>query len=122
MLDQAVTRSIALRAAPKEVWAALTDTDRLSEWLGVRAEIDPRPGGTVRIAERDGGERRGLVEVADPPHRLAFRWRETGRRMMVGLVSSEASTVEFVLEPDGDGTRLMVRESPGILAPSGADP
>jgi uncharacterized protein YndB with AHSA1/START domain len=122
MLDQAVTRSVALRAAPEDVWAALTDADRLSEWFGVRAEIDPRPGGTVRIAERDGGERRGLVEVADPPRRLVFRWRETGRRMMVGLVSSEASTVEFLLERDGDGTRLRVTESPGVLAPSGVDP
>jgi uncharacterized protein YndB with AHSA1/START domain len=121
MPDQAVTRSIALRAAPQDVWAALTDANRLSEWFGVRAEIDPRPGGPVRIADREGGERRGLVEVADPPHRLVFRWRETGR-VVAGLAPSEASTVEFLLEPDGEGTRLMVTESPGILAPSGADP
>ena len=121
MPDQAVTRSIALRAAPEDVWAALTDAARLSEWFGVRAEIDPRPGGPVRIADAHGVERRGLVEVADPPRRLVFRWRETGR-VMGGLASSEASTVEFLLEPDGDGTRLMVTESPGILAPSGAKP
>ena len=120
MLDRPVTRTIALRAAPEEVWGALTEAGRLSEWFGVRAEIDPRPGGAVRFSARDGEERRGLVEVADPPHRLVFRWRELNGAL-VGIVAGDASTVEFLLEPDGDGTRLVVTESPGILTPSGVE-
>lgn len=120
MADRPVTRSIALRAAPEEVWGALTDASRLSDWFGVQAEIDPRPGGAVRFANRDGGERRGLVEAAEPPHRLVFRWREI--HGLVGVVAGGASTVEFLLEPDGDGTKLVVTESPGILTASGADP
>ena len=119
MLDRPVTRSIAIRAAPEEVWGALTDARRLSVWFGVEAEIDPRPGGAVRFSARDGGERRGLVETADPPHRLVFRWRELPGAL-VGVVVGNASTVEFLLEPDGNGTKLVVTELPGILSASGA--
>ncbi|HEV8564347.1 MAG TPA: SRPBCC domain-containing protein [Actinomycetota bacterium] len=120
MLGQAVTRAIGLRAAPEEVWAALTDAERLSEWFGVRAEIDPRPGGAVRFGGPGRAERRGLVEAADPPHRLVFRWREL-HGATDGIVAGDASTVEFLLERDGEHTRLVVTESPGVLTASGAD-
>jgi uncharacterized protein YndB with AHSA1/START domain len=120
MLERPVTRSIALRAAPEEVWAALTDAGRLSVWFGVQAEIEPRRGGAVRFATRDGGERRGVVEAADPPHRLVFRWREL-QSALDGIAAGDASTVEFLLERDEDGTRLVVTESPGILTASGAE-
>lgn len=120
MLGQAVTRAIGLRAAPEVVWAALTDAEHLSEWFGIGAEIDSRPGGAVRFRGPGGAERRGVVEAADPPHRLVFRWRELYGGP-VGVVVGHASTVEFLLERDDVGTRLVVTESPGVLTASGAD-
>ncbi|HEY7399633.1 MAG TPA: SRPBCC domain-containing protein [Actinomycetota bacterium] len=119
MLEHPITRTITLRATPEEVWAALTDMNRLSEWFGVRAEIDPRRGGAVRFVEDGGTERRGLVEAFEPPHRLAFRWRAV-RLVARGVETGDASTVEFVLRREARGTTLVVTESPGILAASGA--
>ena len=120
-MDESITREVTLAAAPEEVWAALTDPDRLSEWFGADAEIDPRAGGAVSFHGPEGTERRGLVELAEPASRLVFRWREL-HRTRSGLVTGEASTVEFHLERDGDGTRLVVIESPGLFAASGAEP
>jgi uncharacterized protein YndB with AHSA1/START domain len=118
-MDRPITRSIALRVPPGEVWGALTDPDRLSEWFGVRAEIDPRPGGAVHFNGPEGAVRRGLVETADPPRRLVFRWRIL-RGSPAELVAGRVSTVEFLLEPDGEVTNLVVTESPGILTASEA--
>lgn len=121
MFDRPITRTLELRASPEDVWAALTDPDRLSAWFGVRADLDPRRGGAVRFASDDGSERRGLVEVFEPPHHLVFRWRRV-RVVEGGVEAGEASTVEFVLRTGVNGTTLVVTESPGILAPSGAKP
>jgi uncharacterized protein YndB with AHSA1/START domain len=118
-VERPTTRSIALRVPLDEVWGALTDPARLSEWFGVRAEIDPRPGGAVRFDGPGEAVRRGLVETADPPRRLVFRWR-TLRGSPAELVAGRVSTVEFLLEPNGEGTNLVVTESPGILTASEA--
>ncbi len=111
----AVRRQIAMAAPPEAVWEALTEGERLSSWFGANVEIEARPGGAVRFRFADGTERRGVVQAADAPRRLVFRWTAL-RGSGFDLAAGDASTVEFALEPDGDGTRLVVTESPGILA------
>ncbi len=103
-----VRREVSLEAAPQDVWSALTQAPLLSAWFEAEAEIDPRPGGAVRFRSRDGTERRGVIELFDPPRRLAFRWRLT-------QALGEPSVVEFALQEKGTGTRLVVTESRGIL-------
>ena len=114
-MEAPVQREVTIAAAPKMVWAALTDPGELASWFGAEVDIDLRPGGNVHFRWPDGAERRGLVVDLDPPYRLAFRWREL-RTTDTGLVSTDASVVTFVLEPDGDGTRVTVTESPGVAA------
>lgn len=107
-LDEArtITREEELEASPQEVWRALTEQAILRLWLGEEVELDPRPGGAVRV--RDGGEeRRGCVEDVDEPRRLAFSWAREGEL---------PSLVEFELVPAVGGTRLIVTET----APPGA--
>lgn len=118
-MEDRVTRSVSIDAAPAAVWDALTDPRELAAWFGAEGAIDPRPGGAVRFRWPDGSERRGVVLQHDPPHRLTFRWREL-RTSAAGLSAVEAHVVTFTLEPDGsgshDGTRVTVTESNGILA------
>lgn len=55
-----VERETLVEASPEEVWEALTDEDRLEEWMA--PEVDPVEGG--KIAVRDGdGERTGTIEA-----------------------------------------------------------
>jgi hypothetical protein len=87
----------------------LTSPCDVSNWLGEVVELDARPGGAIAVRETDRTTRRGLVEVADAGRVLAFRWRRleaAGATLEVG----EATRVTFVLEPDPDGTRLVVTE------------
>ena len=51
-----------------EVWAALVDPDRLSDWLGGPSSIEPRVGGAVRLDLPDDGVRaHGVVRACSPP-------------------------------------------------------
>src|SRR2546429_250906 len=47
-----VERETTVEASPEEVWEALTDEDRLEEWLAPEVELDPSEGGTIAV--RDG--------------------------------------------------------------------
>jgi uncharacterized protein YndB with AHSA1/START domain len=110
----AVRRSTQLSDPPEAVWGAITGSAELAAWFGASAEVDARPGGAVRFRWPDGGERRGIVEAVDAPHRFAFRWRAI-TRTPGGVRVEEVSRVEFLLEPVGAGTRLTVTEEPGML-------
>ena len=93
-----VTREIVFPAPTDEVWAALTEADRLEEWFANDVELDPWPGGTGVFRWDDGDERRATVLVCEPGERLVLDWDEEGE-------------VEFTLEEVEDGTRLVVRET-----------
>jgi len=117
--DEPVTREVTVAAPATSVWQALTDPDELAAWFGAEVEIEARVGGAVRFRWSNGAERRGLVLDLDPPRRLAFRWRSL--RPAAGETSiPEAAVVTFDLWPDGDGTRVVVTESPGVLPVSPA--
>jgi uncharacterized protein YndB with AHSA1/START domain len=102
---------VRIAASPETVFDFLVDPDKLIQWMGRSARLDPRPGGRfhcdmngVNIA---GGE---YLEV-EPPSRAVFTWGWEGERMSIG---PGGSTVEVLLEPDGDGThvRLIHRDLP----------
>ncbi len=97
-----VERETLVEATPQEVWEALTDEDRLVEWMAPEVELHPIEGG--EIAVRDGeGERLGTVETVEEEERLAFTWSRPGEG---------ESLVEFTLEPLPAGTRITVVETP----------
>lgn len=92
-----VERSIVLDAPVTRVWQVLLEDP--SSWYEADVEIEPRPGGRVRVDDR-----RGTVERFDPEHVLSFRvWTPP---------PVEGSRVELVLEPlDDDHTVLTVTET-----------
>jgi uncharacterized protein YndB with AHSA1/START domain len=97
-----VERETLVQATPEEVWEALTDEDRLEEWMAPEVELDPIEGG--EIAVRDGeDERTGTVETVERDERFAFTWSRPGEG---------ESFVEFTLEPLPAGTRVTVVETP----------
>jgi uncharacterized protein YndB with AHSA1/START domain len=74
-----------VRAAVARVFAAWTSPEHLRRWWGPRpvtcsaAEIELRPGGRYRIANRlpDGTDLwiTGEFERVSPPHELVYSWR-----------------------------------------------
>ncbi len=97
-----VERDTLVEASPEEVWEALTDEDRLEEWLAPDVELDPVEGG--EIAVRDGDEERaGTVETVEEGERFAFTWSRPGEG---------ESFVEFTIEALPGGSRVTVVETP----------
>lgn len=102
-----VTREVTLGAVREEVWDALTDPERLGEWLGEVLAVELTPGGELVVRLPDGEERHGFVEAVDPPTTLVLWWRPVDGDGEEG----ELTRVEFRLEPSEDGTRLRVDET-----------
>jgi uncharacterized protein YndB with AHSA1/START domain len=105
-----VERETLIEASPDEVWEALTDEDRLEEWMAEEVELDPVEGGGVTVRDEDG-ERAGTVETVEEPERLAFTWARPGE---------DPSLVEFTIESVPGGSRLIVVETP--IGPTAAAP
>jgi uncharacterized protein YndB with AHSA1/START domain len=97
-----VERETMVDASPEEVWEALTDEDRLEEWLAPDVELDPVEGGEIAVT--DGDDRRaGTVETVEEDERFAFTWTRPGEG---------ESFVEFTIEALPGGTRVTVVETP----------
>jgi uncharacterized protein YndB with AHSA1/START domain len=94
-------------APPAEVWSALTEPERLARWLAP-AELEPHAGGVV-AARFDETTVTGRVLAWEPPSLLEYEWRFEGE---------PESVVRFELEPDGDGTLLVLDHR--LLAPEQA--
>jgi uncharacterized protein YndB with AHSA1/START domain len=96
-----------ISASPATVFSYLTDPAKFTQWMGVGAELDPRPGGRFRI-DADGVHiALGEYREVDPPHRLVMTW---------GWLDDESippgsTLVEITLTPEGAGTRLRLRHS-----------
>ena len=96
-----VERETMVEASPEEVWEALTDEDRLEEWMAPDVELDPVEGGEISVSDGEDG-RTGKVETVEEEERFAFTWTRPGEG---------ESFVEFTIEPLPRGTRVRVVET-----------
>ena len=87
------------RAAPDEVWAALTDPDSLAGWLAPPGELHLRSGGSFELALHDGERMNGRVRSVEPSRLLELDWLAPGE---------DPSIVRFELSQDGGGTVLVL--------------
>jgi uncharacterized protein YndB with AHSA1/START domain len=97
-----VERDTMVEASPDEVWEALTDEDRLEEWMAPDVELDPVEGGEISVRDGDD-ERSGTVETVEEGERFAFTWSRPGEG---------ESFVEFTIEALPGGSRVTVIETP----------
>jgi uncharacterized protein YndB with AHSA1/START domain len=103
-----VERETLVEASPDEVWEALTDGDRLEEWLAPEVELEPYEGGEIAVRDGDD-ERKGTVETLEENERFAFTWSRPGEG---------ESFVEFTIEALPGGSRVTVVETPTRSAPT----
>jgi uncharacterized protein YndB with AHSA1/START domain len=103
MPEQVVTRSVLIEADREAVWEALVDPARLEDWFADEVDAEELVADAeVVFRWEDGSERVGVVDVADAPRRLAFRWSEAG---------GEETAVAFELTEEATGTRVTVVET-----------
>jgi uncharacterized protein YndB with AHSA1/START domain len=88
-------------AAVDEMWAALTEPERLRRWLADVLDGAVEPGGafTFRWSGDDAQTARCAVRVFDPPRTLEIDW---------GFAGEPASVLRIDLAPADGGTRLLL--------------
>jgi len=115
--DGVVEREVRIAARPETIFPFLTDPEKMAQWQGTRATLDPRPGGIYRCEITPANTASGAFVTVEPPHRVVytFGWEGEG-----SIVPPGSSTVEITLTADGDGTILRLRHSG--LAPEAREP
>lgn len=94
-----------LAAPVDDVWAALSEPERLAVWLG-HVEGDLRLGGEFRARFfASGWEGTGRVEACEPPRRLLVVTRDAGEPE-----EPFGHAIEATLSSDGDQTGLVWEE------------
>ncbi|HTJ64360.1 MAG TPA: SRPBCC family protein [Alphaproteobacteria bacterium] len=101
-----------IRTTPERLWGALTDPVMMQDyWMGVRAESDWKPGSSWRLLFPDGRVAdTGEIAEAEPPKRLAIKWRNEFRPE---LKEEGYSLCVFELEAAGEAVKLTVTHSIG---------
>jgi uncharacterized protein YndB with AHSA1/START domain len=107
----AVEVAIRIAAKPETVFDFFTDPDKMIQWMGRSVELDPRAGGLFRCDMNGENIAGGKYVELDPPRRVVFTWGWEGDD---SITPPGSSTVEILLEPDGEETnlRLIHRDLP----------
>ena len=118
MIDgDAVVHELVLPAPVEQVFDMFTDPRQLVRWIGISADLQPRPGGRFRFEVTPGQFCEGQYVILERPSRLIFTWGWTDPAF--GLPPG-SSRVEVTLTPDPQdasrtGLRLVHDSLPGDL-------
>jgi uncharacterized protein YndB with AHSA1/START domain len=108
MLQDLIEREVLIEASRERVWAVLTDPKHIAGWFGDKAEMDPRPGGKAAFGWSEHGTFHAVVQRADPPGFLSYRW---ARDIDTQPAEGNSTLVEFSLTEIFAGTLLRVVET-----------
>jgi uncharacterized protein YndB with AHSA1/START domain len=111
IIKPSLTIKRRIKAPPAEVFAAWTDPQKVTRWMGPNgftghhAECDIRPGGRYRwVTKSPDGEDHdvgGVYREVVANEKLVFTWAWKG-------TPERQSLVTVLLKPDGDGTLLTL--------------
>jgi uncharacterized protein YndB with AHSA1/START domain len=104
-----VEREIRIAARPETVFDYFVDPQKMVQWKGRRAELDPRAGGIYRVEINEQAVARGEYVEIDAPNRVVFTWGWEGQESGEHAVPPGSSRVEVELTRDGDGTIVHLR-------------
>ena len=93
-------------APPEEVFRWFVRPELLVRWIGIDAELDPRPGGRFRFAISDGEWCSGQYLEVVPGRRVVFTWGWDSGAIPVPPGSSTV-TVDLLDHPGGTLVRLV---------------
>lgn len=100
-----IRREIAIAAPAVTVFEYFIDPDKMTQWMGVRANLDARPGGDFRVDITGGDVARGTYLAVERPSRVVFTWGWEGDGNPVPPGSSE---VEVTLREVGGRTHVSI--------------
>lgn len=110
-----IEQSVELIASPARVWRAITDYREFGEWFRVALEqpfaVGAESTGHITHPGYEHLRWTARVVAMEPERRFAFTWHPYAVDPAVDYSAEPPTSVEFLLEPHGDGARLTVTES-----------
>lgn len=103
-----IKREFTVNADAATVFAFFTDPQRLIRWIGVSAELDPRPGGIFLVDVSSGRVARGEFKEVVPVSHLAYTWGWDGN---LENVAPGSSLIEVDLLPNNGNTLVRFTHS-----------
>ena len=114
-MSDRIEKTIDLKAPLDRVWEAITDPAQFGEWFRVKLETPFVPGQEAHGPILHPGYEhiiwRAVVVSLEPKRLFSFNWRPYAIDPNVDYSGEEPTLVEFILEPKGEGTRLVIRET-----------
>jgi uncharacterized protein YndB with AHSA1/START domain len=107
----AIEREIFIALPPEEVFRYLVEPVLMASWIGLSHDLDPRPGGRIRVEVSSGNIASGRYVEVVPPRRVAFTWGWESQDPGLALLPPGSSLVEIDLKGKGRGTVLRLRHS-----------
>ena len=99
---------LRVAASPETVFGFLNSSEGMARWFGSKVELDPKPGGQIRVDINGKDIARGEIVEIVPNERVVFTFGWEGEDQ---AVPPGASTVEIALVRDGDGTIIRLKHS-----------
>lgn len=123
-MQDAIEKSILLSAAPDRVWRALSDAAEFGRWFRAEVTGEMREGAVLGCRSLYPGTEHMrwdmYIHVMEPNRRLVWDWPAFDPSASPDDPDSNARlTVEIAIAPEGDSTRLTLRESGFANLPEG---
>ena len=106
-----LVKEIFIEAPPEVVFQFFTDPAKMIRWMGLTAEIDPRPGGVYRLDPNGRDVILGKYLEVIPNRRVVFTWGWEKPSDGMPAVPAGSTKVEIDLEAERDGTRVRLTHS-----------
>ena len=103
-----IEREVRIQASPETVYSYFIDPAKMTQWMAMRAESDPKVGGRLRWDMNGFDIARGEYLELVPFSRIVFTW---GWESLADSIRPGASRIEVTLRPDGDATVLKLVHS-----------
>ena len=103
-----IRREILIAAPQEVVFSFLVKPALMAAWIGISHQLDPQPGGIVRIEVSRGNVARGRYVEVSPPRRVVFTWGFEHPSPGMPAIPAGSTQVEIDLEPEGKGTRVRL--------------
>jgi uncharacterized protein YndB with AHSA1/START domain len=94
--SEPLEREIRIAARPETVFAFFIDPQKMIQWKGLRAKLDPRPGGIYQVEINGRDVARGEYVEIVPYRRIVFTWGWEGEHSPLppGTTTVEVSFIE----------------------------
>ncbi|HMI40364.1 MAG TPA: SRPBCC family protein [Sphingomicrobium sp.] len=114
-MTNTITKTTHVKAPIDRVWRAISDHKEFGQWFNVALDQPFQAGQTsTGKITHPGFEHcawNAEIEAIEPTRRFALRWHPFAIDPDVDYSDERTTLVEFLLEPEADGTRVTITET-----------